>query len=49
MMQDLSDHPNPPDPKPPASLQTHWMRLADAERPTIKALMTQYSDYEPRP
>ena len=50
MMETIADRPQPPDPEPSASLQTHWMRLADAVRPIIKALTAQkHSDWEPRP
>jgi len=48
MMENITVHPQPPDTKPPASLQTHWMRLADAVRPIIKVFSAQkHSDCEP--
>ena len=34
MMENIIDHPQPPDAEPPASLLTHWMRLADALCPS---------------
>ncbi len=50
MMKNITDRPQPHDPEPSASLQTHWMRLADAVRPIIKALTARnHSDWEPRP
>lgn len=50
MMENITHHPQPPDLEPPASLQTHWMRLADAVRPIIKGLTAQkHYDWEPRP
>lgn len=50
MTKNITDYPQPPDAEPPASLKTHWMRLADAVRPIIKALTAQnHRDWEPRP
>ena len=50
MMENITNHPQPPDREPQASLQTHWMRLADAGRPITKTLTAQnHSDWEPRP